>query len=199
MTNKLTASLRDAIIENALDKSGWTKAWAGYEAQRKAWAEAVADESLGGADAVAALAAANEKVARIIAALPEQLRSDLRVGPLAGGITAAFGGRRTSVYQWDGVRPAKGGLNLASNHPLTVEFERLEHLEKELVDGEINLRAEVRAVLDSVTTVSKLLKVWPEAKELLPAGEQKEVKLPSVQLVKLNETIGLPTPEADNG
>lgn len=195
---KLTVSLRDAIIENALDKSGWTKAWAAYSAQRKAWAEAVADESLGGADAVAALAAANKKVARIIAALPEQLRSDLRVGPLVGGIIAAFGGRRTHVNQWDSTRPAKGGLSLAANHPLTVEFERLEHLEKELVDRKTNLRAEVRAVLNSVTTVSKLIKVWPEAKELLPAHEQKGVNLPSVQLAKLNEAIGLPTPEVAN-
>ena len=199
MTNKLTATLRAAIIQNALAKSGWTKAWAEYRAQRKEWAEAVADESLGGADAVSALAAANKKVARIIAALPEQLRSDLRVGPLAEGIHAAFGGQQVYVDQWDGVRPANSGLKLAANHTLTVEFDRLEHLGNELAERRTNLRAEVRAVLNSVTTVSRLLKVWPEAKELLPAGEQKEVNLPSVQLDKLNEAIGLPTPEVANG
>ena len=57
---KLTVSMRDQIVGNAIDKAGITKALADLYAERRAWAEAVADESIGGAEVVAKLAEANK-------------------------------------------------------------------------------------------------------------------------------------------
>lgn len=189
---KLTVSMRDQIVAKAIEKAGINKAFRDYHAERKEWACAVADESVGGADAVKALAEANKKIAAAMKSLPENLRSDLRAGPLEGAVFASFGGMRCRVNEWDGYRPARSGLMLPADHPLSVQFESLELKSKELSKRKSNLESEVRAVLESVTTVGKLLSVWPEAKELIPAQSQK-ASLPSVNVETLNTVIGLPS------
>lgn len=192
--SKLTGWMRDAIVDNAVEKAGINKAFQEYRAERSDWACAVADESIGGAEAVAKLETANKKIAAIVRALPEEFRTELRAGPMEGTIYASLGGMRARVNEFRGHRPGKSGLMLSSDHPLTVQFEKLEAREKELQLRKSNLRAEVRAVVDSVTTINKLLSVWPEAKELLPASAKPQTKnLPSVNVESLNAAIGLPT------
>lgn len=191
---KLTTWMRDAIVEKALVKAGIRKAEAEYSADRMAWAGKVADESIGGIEAVAALEAANKKVAKIVASLPEHLREEVLLGPEAGGVYAVFGGRKTMVNEWGGYRPAKN-VNLPAEHPLSVEFFALEDRRTELHKQRDDLRAEVRAAVNSVTTVGKLLAVWPEAKELLPASAASKPQLPAVKVEHLNAAIGLPTEE----
>lgn len=192
---KLTVSMRDQIVANAVDKSGITKAQEELQIERRVWANAVADESIGGAAVVALLGEANKKVARIINTLPEGLREEILVGPRVGSITAAFGGRRMIVREWEGYRPAKAGLMLAADHPLTIHFEQLETRQTELEQRRNSLRQEVRAVVNSCSTINKLLTVWPEAKELLPQQSKPVTSLPAVQVDKLNAAIGLPSEE----
>lgn len=84
--SKLTASMRDAIIDNALEKAGVVKARSEYRLKRQAWATAVADASLGGPEVRAQLEAANQKVAKIIKTLPQAFQRNLQVGPITGGI-----------------------------------------------------------------------------------------------------------------
>lgn len=190
---KLTNWIRDAIVANAVEKAGINKAYADYREERQQWACAVADESIGGADAAALLEEANKKITRIVKSLPESLQSELRAGPLEGTIFASFGGMRTRINEWPGHRPARTGMILASDHPLTIQFEKLEAREKELASKKSNLRAEVRAVVGSVTTVNKLLAVWPDAKELIPAQAVQSTNLPAVNIESLNAAIGLPS------
>lgn len=192
---KLTTRMRDAIVKNAIEKSGINKQRADYAERRKRWAEKVADESIGGAEAVAKLAEANKKVAKIVSTLPEHLRQDLCVGPRAGGIVVGFGGMRAHVHEWDNHRAAKSGLLLAADHPLTKEFELLEAEDKDLTSRKDKLTCDVRAMVNSVTTVKRLLDVWPEAAELLPASAAPKPQLPSVNVEHLNAIIGLPTEE----
>ena len=192
--SKLTGWMRDAIVDNAVEKAGINKAFQEYRAERSDWVCAVVDESIGGAEAVAKLETANKKIAAIVRELPEELRTELRAGPMEGTIYVSLGGMRARVNEFRGRRPGKSGLMLSSDHPLTVQFEKLEAREKELQLRKSNLRAEVRAVVDSVTTINKLLSVWPEAKELLPASANPQTKnLPSVNVESLNAAIGLPT------
>lgn len=192
---KLTVAMRDAIVEKAVEKAGLKKEAIALAERRKVWAEKVADESVGGAEAVAKLNEANKKIARIMATLPKDLQEDLRAGPLTGSILAAFGGRRVYVNHWDGRRPAKDGLMLAADHPLTVEFEALETIEDDLKDRRDKLKHDVRAMVNSVTTVARLLAVWPEAKELIPTYATQPKNLPAVNIDNLNAAIGLPTEE----
>lgn len=192
---KLTSWIRDVVVDSAVEKAGINKAFSDYRDERAVWACAVADESIGGEEAVAKLSAANKKIAAIIKALPEHLQSEMRAGPMEGAIYASFGGMRTRVNEWLDQRPAKSGLMLASDHPLTIQFEKLEAREKELSRKRDNLRAEVRAVVGSVTTVNKLLTIWPEARELIPSRAKVSTSMPSVNVESLNAAIGLPTGE----
>ena len=114
---KLTNWIRDAIVANAVEKAGINKAYADYREERQQWACAVADESIGGAEAAALLEEANKKITRIVKSLPESLQSELRAGPLEGTVFASFGGMRTRINEWPGHRPAKtGGGKLRAQH-----------------------------------------------------------------------------------
>lgn len=68
-------------------------------------------------------------------------------------------------------------------------------LEKDYIHEEINnLESSVEGALNSVTTVAKLLKVWPEAAELLPPnGGQLKTNLPAIKTEGINKLIGLPS------
>lgn len=54
------------------------------------------------------------------------------------------------------------------------------------------LTNEVITTLKSVGTIPRLLKVWPEAKELLPPEPEKK-QLPAIPVESLNTSLGLPT------
>ena len=191
---KLTKHIRDAIVENALRKAGVYDQEAAYKADRVVWANAVADESIGGAEAMQLLDVANKKVAKIVAALPVHLQESVRLGPLTGSIVATFAGCRHYINEWDAQRPAKN-VSLAAEHPLSVAFFALENRKKDLDKKRGDLLSEVRAALNSVTTVARLLKVWPEAKELLPTSAAPAPQLPAIRVEHLNAAIGLPTEE----
>lgn len=75
------------------------------------------------------------------------------------------------------------------DHPLTLEFNSISNDWNNLKTESIRLRSEVRAVLDSVTTVKRLLEVWPEVKDLLPELKKPTVNLPVVQIDRINAEI----------
>lgn len=68
----------------------------------------------------------------------------------------------------------------------------LEAMKTELTEQERGLRAKVKAVVESVTTVARLVEVWPEVSDLLPevhAGPRGT--LPATLISDLNAEIGL--------
>lgn len=68
----------------------------------------------------------------------------------------------------------------------------LDAMQKELSERERALRSRVKAVVESVTSVARLVEVWPEVTELLPevhAGPKGT--LPALLIADLNAEIGL--------
>ena len=68
----------------------------------------------------------------------------------------------------------------------------LDAMQKELSERERALRSRVKAVVESVTSVARLVEVWPEVTELLPevhAGPKGT--LPALLISDLNAEIGL--------
>lgn len=68
----------------------------------------------------------------------------------------------------------------------------LEAMQRELKERETGLRNRVKAVVESVTSVGRLVEVWPEVVELLPevhAGPKGN--LPAMLISDLNAEIGL--------
>lgn len=191
---KLTVTMKDAITENALDTSGYNAKHREYKQRRRAWAEAVADASIGGEESRLLLQETQKKVDALIKKLPENLRGDeVIVGPTTRGIYASFGGMHCHVGEWEGYRPAINMPMFAADHPLTIEFELLEQQSKELSSMKDQVRQQVRAVLGSVSTVKQLLTAWPESVELLPEYTKPKPTLPAVQIGSINKLVGLPT------
>ncbi|MBZ7208083.1 hypothetical protein FMK66_11450 [Klebsiella michiganensis] len=56
------------------------------------------------------------------------------------------------------------------------------------------IEATVWAALNSVTTLKRLIEVWPESKELIPENsDNARASLPALKVEDLNRMIGLPT------
>lgn len=199
---RLTTALRDVIAANAIKKSGVTAAEAENGKAFSDLAEKVRVQVLGGdnkaADADTKLAKAMkiEKELHAMGAtsfcISRGLRSD---------IYPSFGGARTqlkysagdSVYR---LTPAREICLLAADDPLTVLFNRLDDEKRALSKQREEVKVNVYAALNSVSTVKRLLEVWPESKELLPDDiDAARAALPALKVGDLNKLIGLPTEE----
>lgn len=160
---------------------------------KREWAEQVADYSLGGPEVVAQIASIESKIAKLVSALPEKLRDDVSAVRKRGYLTANIAGCAVHVSAWAGDRPAAATTVITADHPLAVRFFELENLEKDIEQRRIELRTKVRAALNSVNTVAQLLKVWPEAAELLPKTVAPKSTLPAIPVADLNALVGLPS------
>lgn len=62
-----------------------------------------------------------------------------------------------------------------------------------------DVKHNVFVYVNSVSTVKRLLEIWPEAKDLIPQSESKAVQanLPAIPLEQLNALIGVPIPEKE--
>ena len=89
------------------------------------------------------------------------------------------------------LQPA-GIVVLVKDNPLTVECMQL-LAEKEALQKERRARGgEVYAILKGVTTMDKLLELWPELVTILPADLTSKSLLPmSIDVEKLNQELGL--------
>lgn len=85
-----------------------------------------------------------------------------------------------------------------ATHPLAEEFTAHKNEMADLISEIQAAERTARTAMDSVTTVGKLIEVWPEveefAKDFLDNGERKAV-LPMVPRQKLNDILGLPPHE----
>lgn len=84
-----------------------------------------------------------------------------------------------------------------ADHKLAEEYQRLQQDTESLIQRINTHASEARAVLNSVTTVQKLVKVWPEVEPLATHWMRDEAReivtgLPAVQMDKLNEALRLP-------
>lgn len=202
---RLTTALRDAIAANAIKKSGVN---ADRQVNAKAFsdlAEKVRVQIFGGekkaadVDAKYRQAMKLEKELRDIGVSNFYIRSGRSCE-----IYPSFGGARTKLEYGkdkDGddiyrLTPARDICLLAADDPLTVEFHKLDDDKRAIDQRNEEVKVNVRAALNSVSTVKRLLEVWPESKELLPDDlDTAKAALPALKVCDLNKMIGLPTEE----
>lgn len=84
---------------------------------------------------------------------------------------------------------------ITADNPLNDEFDAIEAEQKVINDLRTSVKSEVTAMVNSVTTIKKLLEIWPEAKELLPPDEQVKSTAMVASVDNLNTMIGLPSGE----
>lgn len=195
---RLTTHIRDQIVANALAKTTFAAEEGVIEQERFALAEAFRIEALGGAEQA-------RKIEKLAARIEKEL-AELPAGVVLYGQPIRkshemwrmnLGGARVVIPFGDSTeqqRIAPSGSVFAGDHPLVLQFHSLENRGADLDKRRNDLRDSVRAVLNSCTTIKKLLTVWPEAKELLPASlEEARSQLPAVQTAELNAALGLPS------
>ena len=200
---RLTNSIREQIINAAERKAGFPERAEAIRQRRAAWAEAVRIDSLGGPEAAEAVEKLQDELNEIYQRVPQNLRKDkpgmrrdyemyqLNVAGLR--FNAQFSGHVSDFCNERVHRIAPSGHVLLADSPLTAEFHALHELQAQYDSDCETLRNSVRAAVGSVTTTDKLLKVWPEAAELLPAEVAPKAQLPAIQVADLNAMIGLPT------
>lgn len=196
---RLTNQIKQQIIDAAIAKAGIPAEEKALRLRRAAWAEAVRVDALG-----SELAGKIEEVTMLVretlAAIPEALRSG-GVGIVhrkemyvnVAGVTAyayfngQTGGRGDAVS-----KPAIHSHTLLADNPLVDAFYALDHARVDLGKKRDSIEASVTSALANIHTDTRLLKVWPEAAELLPT-EVKKVNLPALPTADLNALIGLPS------
>lgn len=201
---KLTNAIREVIVNNAVAKSGLNDVRDAIVKQRAEWANKVRLEAIGGVEEEQKLADINKKHKALVNSVPEELRmygrdparitNEIWVNVAGISFSACFhGGLGYSGYE-QVYRISPSSHTLLSDNPLVAEFHEIHNKQAEYDDKLSTLMDSVRAAVQKVTTVKKLLEVWPEAKELIPEEVEKQVKqLPAIKTEDLNKMIGLPS------
>lgn len=121
---------------------------------------------------------------------------------LDGSYYVSFGGLRDTLnmvhkrrFPYSAVQTSAPIKIYPANHPLAEKHSALRNALKDVEDERTKYRLQVEAVLDSVSTVSKLLEAWPEIGAFVPAAEAK-AQVPALRIVELNAVLKLPPEKA---
>ncbi|KWR67688.1 hypothetical protein ATO50_00455 [Aeromonas hydrophila] len=199
MTMRLTNQIKQQIVIAAIAKAGIPAEEEALRQRREAWAEAVRVDALG-SELAGKIETVTKQVREALAVIPESLRSG-GVGIVhrkemyvnVAGVTAyAYFNGHISGKGVAVSKPAIHSHTLQAGNPLVEEFYEIDNARIDLDKKAISIEKNVIAALANIHTDTRLLKVWPEAAELLPA-EIKKVQLPALPTADLNALIGLPS------
>lgn len=190
---RMTNALRDAIVNSALDKCGYTAGRAAYIRRKEEWSEAVRLDALGMPEAE--LLKIEQRARKEMSKAPEAIVNREASLRRRGSLILTVAGQRDTVwFPGDEEKVSNYKHELAFDHPLAVEREALINEDSRLSKWHSDVKAPVRAAVNAVNTIAQLLKAWPESKELIPEHVPgAKTQLPAVQAADLNALIGLPS------
>lgn len=207
---RLNNSIRNQIIKNAIEQSGVNTRNADLIERRANLAEAIRIRAIGGEEADADR---ESKIAKIKACVEKHSHNSIRVNiheyNINGSIRVNFAGRSIDldytgkenapyhdVFKYSGNNHYNNRLALTNDDPLLIEYDVIQEVQKQVNTLRETIETETRAIVYSVTTIKKLLEIWPESRELIP-----NVNKPAtgtglvVNTTNLNAAIGLPKEE----
>ncbi|MDH0967700.1 Nmad5 family putative nucleotide modification protein [Klebsiella michiganensis] len=162
--------------------------------------------AFGGADKAAKVDKAYEKLDKLLSELRASGTSIYLSSGLSSSIYIAISGRQLGWCPYG--KDSKGGDILlatpnrdlclfGAEHEITKRFDDIMNEEQKLNARAKEIESTVWAVLNSVTTLKRLIEVWPESKDLIPGNsDNARASLPALKVEDLNRMIGLPTEEA---
>lgn len=181
---RITKYLRDQIVTNAIEKSGVNTAIKTINTSIVQLGEDIRIDYFGGTEQY-------KKYQKIVEGSDKRLKfyySNYR-------FNTAFGGQRYCFRFDDCVPVPHNLLTFNSDHEFSKRFFNLERQLREATDKCDEIETTVKGSISKFTTIEKLLKVWPEARELIP----ETVKPQTTEIVlvtdDLNKMLGLPTNE----
>ncbi|WP_224267647.1 Nmad5 family putative nucleotide modification protein [Klebsiella michiganensis] len=202
---RLTNAIREQIAKNALTKSGIVAALEALQVNRHRAARDARVFAFGGTEKTAKVDKAYEKLGRLLSELRASGTSIYLSSGLSSSIYIAISGRQLGWCPYG--KDSKGGDILlatpnrdlclfGAEHEITKRFDEIMNEEQKLNARAKEIEATVWAALNSVTTLKRLVEVWPECKELIPENsDNARASLPALKVEDLNRMIGLPTEE----
>lgn len=203
---RLTTTMREKIAKNALSKSGVTEEINRLQDARNELARDARVFALGGkekADKADGIILKLNKLAREFAELG--CHADVGASRSAS-IYLAVSGRRIGWIHYGKdekgndlylITPHRDLCMFGADHEITKRFDEIADAEAKVEKRKKDIEATVWAALNSVTTIKRLIELWPESKELLPPeAENSRSALPALKVEDLNRMIGLPTEQA---
>ncbi len=204
---RLTNAIRDAVVLNAVKKSGLPAKRASLLGELNAWLEALRTREVEGKEGEQRIERAYKAAKIRMSALPAWAHKDLS-RPISKGVYVRFLDGREVEHRYLtasalGTDPQRNREYDTHENRITPQYvhttakEDKEHarITRELEANKEQrgvLSAEVRGTLESITTIEKLVKVWPEAVALLPLDAPKPVTSLAIATDHLNAKIGLP-------
>ncbi|CAB1225109.1 MULTISPECIES: Nmad5 family putative nucleotide modification protein [Klebsiella] len=202
---RLTNAIREQIAKNALTKSGIVAALEALQVKRHEVARDARVFAFGGAEKTAKVDKAYEKLDKLLSELRASGTSIYLSSGLSSSIYISISGRQLGWCPYG--KDTKGGDILlftpnrdlclfGAEHEITKRFDEIMNEEQKLNARAKEIEATVWAALNSVTTLKRLIEVWPECKELIPENsDNARASLPALKVEDLNRMIGLPTEE----
>lgn len=195
---RLTNEIRDKIINNAIVKAVGDRESVQLKTLGDKFSAKLIETAVG--DKAGELAKINQKIKDLIASIP----SDFRIYETDEHLNRTDYVRLNIAGQavdWSfdkaEIFPLTSWYNrfvIPQGHELVTIMEAYRAEQKTIDDIKANVRENVKALVYSVTTVKKLLEVWPESVELIPTNVAKPVvQLPSIKIEQLNALIGVPS------
>lgn len=181
---RITKYLRDQIVTNAVEKSGMNTVIKTINTSIGQLGEDIRIDYFGGTEQY-------EKYQKIV----ENNNDILEFRNQCYRFNAAFGGQRY-CFSFNNYTPVPHHLlTFNSDHEFSKRFFNLERQLSEATDKRDEIETTVKGSISKFTTIEKLLKAWPEARELIP--EMVESQTTEIVLVtdNLNKMLGLPTNE----
>lgn len=202
-STRLTNAFRERIAKNALIKSGVIAELEALQVKRQEIARDARVFALGGKEKAENLDRLYEKFEQIEKELTDSGVSIYSPGGKDQSIFISIGGRRLGwcSYGEDNegktfelLTPERDRCLFAAEHEITTRFDEVFAAEAKLEARKKDIETTVWAALNSVTTIKRLIEVWPESKELIPDGvDTAKQTLPALKVEDLNRLIGLPT------
>lgn len=202
-TTRISASIRDTVIHNVLNAKFSTKAG---ELQLLQDARNKLRDEL---RQMAYETCYSKKERDLIASLPDGWLGTATAGQVM------VNGRVTQVL-FDELRPVPFNSSssfygskpvsavLDDGHPyllkmeeLRVADEKLDQFSRSYNEERSSLKVRVRAILESVTTVNRLIEIWPEVVDFLPETVSDPITgVPAIMIADLNRDLGIPSKKA---
>jgi len=191
---RITTALKDAVIKNAVAKSGVTAELEAIKAKRFAWAERVRIQVVGGPKKAAEYAKINAEAATAYGALPTEMKDHSNIVERRSSFYVNLAGVSVTVKLNGYSETPNNRISITAASPLCQEFYDIETEEKAAIERGTVIENQVRATLDKFGTVKRLTEAWPEVVELLPPMTvSAKSNLPAIQVADLNKLVGLPS------
>jgi len=204
---RLNKSIREGIINNAIAASGVNTRQDALITRRAKLADDVRLFAIGGAGREAELNSAYNKAVKyaktnsvenfIEIEVSRSESYDIEVNFAGRAICLYFTGKSEHCYSGRVFKPYvntnyRNRVAITADNPLNDEFDAINKEQRIIDDLRTQVKFEVTAMVNSVTTIKKLLELWPESEDLLPAGEKSQSTALVSDVNKLNTMIGLP-------